>query len=156
MPFYRIHVVICPSSTDSETFIRLLLIWDYTVSPNLSTQELRILIVNGWLSVVEASHGTWEQIWCHLSRLMTKPTKWPVRPAKNQISLGIRPVWSESSLSAWRNLGPLVVHWAHSEVSDLSFCWGHTHFVGFVMSWIILFSLLCNKCFQNPIHNIWE
>ena len=27
------------------------------------------------------------------SRLMTKPTKWPVRPAKTQISLGIRPVW---------------------------------------------------------------
>ena len=27
----------------------------------------------------------------HLSRLMTKPTKWPVRPAKTQISLGILP-----------------------------------------------------------------
>ena len=26
------------------------------------------------------------------SRLMTKPTKWHVRPAKTQISLGIRPV----------------------------------------------------------------
>ena len=31
----------------------------------------------------------------YLSRLMTKPTKWHVRPAKTQISLGIRPVWSE-------------------------------------------------------------
>ena len=30
----------------------------------------------------------------HLSRLMTKPTKWYVRPAKTQISLGIFPVWS--------------------------------------------------------------
>ena len=29
---------------------------------------------------------------CHLSRRMTKPTKWHVRPAKTQISLGIRPV----------------------------------------------------------------
>ena len=28
-----------------------------------------------------------------MSRLMTKPTKWHVRPAKTQISLGIRPVW---------------------------------------------------------------
>ena len=27
-----------------------------------------------------------------LSRLMTKPTKWHVRPAKTQISLGIGPV----------------------------------------------------------------
>ena len=36
----------------------------------------------------------------HMSRLMTKPTKWHVRPAKTQISLGIRSVWSESSLCA--------------------------------------------------------
>ena len=28
----------------------------------------------------------------HMSRLMTKPTKWHVRPAKTQISLGIHPV----------------------------------------------------------------
>ena len=44
-----------------------------------------------------------------------------VCPAKTQISLGIRPVWSESSLSAWsawRKLGPLATYWAHSEFSD--------------------------------------
>ena len=41
-----------------------------------------------------------------------------VRPAKTQISLGIRPVWSESSLSAWRNHGSLATHWVHSEDSD--------------------------------------
>ena len=41
-----------------------------------------------------------------------------VRPAKTQIILGIRPVWSESSLSAWRKLGSLATHWAHSEDSD--------------------------------------
>ena len=35
-----------------------------------------------------------------LNRLMTKPANWHVRPAKTQISLGIRPVWSESSLRA--------------------------------------------------------
>ena len=40
---------------------------------------------------------------------MTKPTKWPVRPAKTLISLGICPVWSESSLCA------------HSVAKDLSF-----------------------------------
>ena len=54
----------------------------------------------------------------HMSRLMTKPTKWHVRPAKTQISLGIRPVWSESSPSAWRKLRSLATHWAHSEDSD--------------------------------------
>ena len=53
-----------------------------------------------------------------MSRLMTKPTKWYVRPAKTLISLGTHPVWSESSLSAWRNLGSLATHWAPSEDSD--------------------------------------
>ena len=38
-----------------------------------------------------------------------------VRPAKTQISLGIRSVWSESSLSAWRKLGSLATHEAHSK-----------------------------------------
>ena len=53
-----------------------------------------------------------------MSRLMTKPTKWHVRPAKTQISLGIGPVWSETLLSAWRKLGSLATRWAHSEDSD--------------------------------------
>ena len=30
----------------------------------------------------------------------------------------LSPVWSESSLSAWRKLGSLATHWAHSEDSD--------------------------------------
>ena len=47
-----------------------------------------------------------------------KTNKVNVCPAKTQISLGIRPVWSESSLSAWAKLGPLATHWAHSEDSD--------------------------------------
>ena len=78
----------------------------------------------------------------YLSRLVTKPTKWHVSPAKTQISLGIRPAWSESSLSAWRKTGSLATHWAHSEDSDQigrmpRLIWvfaGRTcHFVGFVM-----------------------
>ena len=77
----------------------------------------------------------------HMSRLMTKPTKWQMRPAKTQISLSIRPVWSESSLSAWRKLGSLATHWALSKDSDQtgwmpSLIWvfaGHSHFDGFLM-----------------------
>ena len=42
-------------------------------------------------------------------------TKWHVRPAKTQMSLGIRPVWSESSLSAWRKLSSLATQWAPNE-----------------------------------------
>ena len=44
-------------------------------------------------------------IW-KLSHGMTKQTKWSVCPAKTQISLGIRPAWPESALSAWSKLGP--------------------------------------------------
>ena len=39
-----------------------------------------------------------------------KTNKMSVHPAKTQITLGIRPVWSESSLSAWRKLGSLATH----------------------------------------------
>ena len=53
-----------------------------------------------------------------LSRLTTKPTKWPVRPAKTQISLGTRPVWPESSLCAQRIVkGPSYLR-ADSEDSE--------------------------------------
>ena len=54
----------------------------------------------------------------YMSRNRTKPTV-TVRPAKTQTSLGTHPVWSETSLSAWRNIGPLTTYWAHSEYSDL-------------------------------------
>ena len=53
-----------------------------------------------------------------MSRLMTKPTKWPLRPAKTQISLGTRQVWSESWLCAPRiDKDPMLLH-ADSEDSD--------------------------------------
>ena len=61
-----------------------------------------------------------------------------VRPAKTQISLGIHPVWSESSLPAWRNLGSLDTHWAADTRADLSllgaqsfrwFCHEAAHFM---------------------------
>ena len=47
-----------------------------------------------------------------------KTNKMSVRPAKTKISLGIRPVWSESLLSAWRMLGYLATQWAHNKDSD--------------------------------------
>ena len=61
---------------------------------------------------------------------------------RRQISLGICPVWSESSLSAWRKLGSLANHWAHSEDADQTgriprLIWVFTgrkgHFIAFVM-----------------------
>ena len=47
----------------------------------------------------------------NMSHLMTKLTKWHVHPAKTQISLGICPVWSESSLCAqWIAKDPSFLH----------------------------------------------
>ena len=74
-----------------------------------------------------------------MSRSTTKPTKWYVRPVKTQINLGIRPVWSESLLSAWRNHKFLASHWAHSDnwsdranaQADLSLRWAHRSFCWF-------------------------
>ena len=47
-----------------------------------------------------------------------KTNKMSVRLAKTLIGMGIRTVRSESPLSAWRKLGSLATHWAHSEDSD--------------------------------------
>ena len=83
----------------------------------------------------------------HLSCLIvTKQTKWHVRPAKTRISLGMRPVWSESTLCAqWVAKDRSFLH-ADSEDSDQTgwmprLIWvfsGRTcHFVGFVMGRLI-------------------
>ena len=67
-----------------------------------------------------------------------------MRPAKAQISLGVRPVRSESSLCAWWVKEPVLLH-ADSEDSDQTgwmprLIWvfsGRTdHFVGFVVRWL--------------------
>ena len=63
-------------------------------------------------------YSTCHSMFTDMSRNMSKPTKWHVRPAKTHVSLGICPVWSESLLSAWRKLGSLATHWVHSEDFD--------------------------------------
>ena len=75
----------------------------------------------------------------YLSRLTTKPTKWHVRPAKTQISLGICPVWSESSLSTWGKLKSLAIIRVHLSLwsdwvdaqADLSLHWVQRSFCWF-------------------------
>ena len=81
----------------------------------------------------------------------TNPTKWPVHRVNTQISLGIRPIWSQSSLSAWRNFGPysyplstqrrLWSDWMHAQ-SDLSLRWVH-----------ISFCLFCHASAQMVLMN---
>ena len=82
-----------------------------------------------------------------------KTNKMAVRPAKTQISLDIRPVWSESSLSAWRSIGSLSTHWAQaktlirlggcpdwseSSLGAHSFCW-FCHVVAHMYCWCASF-----------------
>ena len=77
----------------------------------------------------------------YMSRLMTKPTKWHVHPAKTQIRLGIPSldrVFAVRMKKAWVLSYPLSAQrrrwsdWADAQ-ADLSLRWAHSHFVGFVM-----------------------
>ena len=71
---------------------------------------------------------------------------------QRQISPGIRPVWSESLLSVWRNIGPLSTYWACNEdwsdwadaQADLSLRWAH----------IILLVLSCDCSFVLILSNM--
>ena len=129
---------------------------DYLGCRHTHGTGVRVADVAKWLEILTLNH------W-HMSRCMTKPTKWPVRPAKTQISLGIRPVWPESSLSAWRNLGSLATHLVHSEGSDQSgwtprLIWvfaGHTgDFLGFIVLW--LKSLTYEPCHEKTcLRGFW-
>ena len=88
---------------------------------------------------------------------MTKPTKWPVHPAKTQISLCMCIVWSEYSLCAQREdkdtrflqvdsedpYQYLSLRWAH-----MPFCW-FCHAVAHMMA--ILFNP-SNKNWNEPGH----
>ena len=88
-----------------------------------------------WWKGCWSTEGIWK--FNEMSRRMPKPTKWPVCPAKTQISLGICPVWSESSLSTWRKLGSLATHWRPwSDWAVWVFAKRIVHFVGFVMQWL--------------------
>ena len=60
-----------------------------------------------------------------LRHRMTNPTKWPVHPPKSQISLGIRPVWSASSLCEgpniyWRGQRRLWSDWEYDKTNKMT------------------------------------
>ena len=99
------------SSTQSA---KELILW---VKTTCKQRPIFLLSLNSLCWEAECTNVTWKCIFCS-SRLMPKPAKWHLHPAKTQISLGVCPVWSESALSAWRKLGSLATHWEHSEDSD--------------------------------------
>ena len=75
----------------------------------------------------------------NLSRSRTKPTIWPVRPAKTQVSLGISPVWSVFAVRSMGSSEPnisscgqriLWSDWVDAK-ADLSLRWAHRSFCWF-------------------------
>ena len=77
-----------------------------------------------------------------LNRLMTKPTKWSVRPAKTQISLGIHPVWSESSLCTQLVANDLLLLYMRSEDSNQT---GRMPTLIWVFAWRTSFCWFCRE-----------
>ena len=89
----------------------------------------------GLVTFIRPIHKTLRALSHHLSRDITKPTMW-LCAQWTQISLGIRPVWSESSLCAqWVAKDPSFLHAntlirlggcpgrSESSLGAHSFCW---------------------------------
>ena len=123
----------------------------------------------GWSESSLYAHFQRYVFWCYVSYIYNWASAWQnqqnVRPAKIQISLGIRPAWSLSSLSAWGKLGSLATYWVHSEDSDQTgrmprlicvFARRTCYFVGVAMRWLnykltlailnALFLSVCSRC----------
>ena len=77
----------------------------------LITTDMRLVLIAFLLLGVSEISGVSDITGIYEPR-HDKTNKMAVCPAKTQISLGTRPVWSESSLSAWRKLGSVTIHWA--------------------------------------------
>ena len=95
---------------------------------------------NVTFSLQHVSHNTGNKKCYKYEPPHDKTNKVHVRPAKTQISLGIRPVWSVFAVrmkTDWVLSYPLSAQrrlwsdWADAQ-ADLSLRWAHTHFVGFV------------------------
>ena len=81
------------------------------------TNEKEAPTYNYWNESVTNKIRLSKQI--HMSRDMTFPTTWYVRPAKPQISLRIRAVWSEPLLVVWLFFYCSATDWTPFQVSKL-------------------------------------
>ena len=101
------------------------LIWRIDLRKNFRQRAQSLAWLDGYTCIFEPRH--------------VKTNKMAVRPAKTQISLGIRPVWSVFAVrmkKAWALSYPLSAQrWLWSDwvdaQADLSLRWAHTHFVFF-------------------------
>ena len=79
-----------------------------------------------------------------MSHHLTKPTKWPVCPAKTLISLSIQPVWSEFTVCSMGAKDPNFLQ-ADSEDSDQT---GQIPRLIWVSTWRMLFCWFCHAAAQ--------
>ena len=123
----------------------------------LTNDPHSIMSVCTFLSEPAISYAACLTLPQNLSRLMTKPTERSVHPVKTQISLGIHPVWSESSQYArWVAEDPnCFFMWTPKTLIRLGRCPGWSdyllsthHFVGFVIWWHI-----CNELGHIKTYN---
>ena len=106
------------------------------IQPNLTSLLRHNIIIHSVLTSMSYEYRVYLQL---QSLCMTKPTTWLVRPAKTQIGLGIRPVWSVFAVrikKAWVLGYPLSAQrrfwsdWA-DEQADLGLLWERTSFCWF-------------------------
>ena len=97
--------------------VRLFLRWGGDVHNPLSCVGTQMVWKSDLTSLLKLSH---------ISHDMTKPTKWAFAQWRLKISMGIRPVWWESSLCA---------QWV---AKDPSFCTTKTHQTGWMprLNWV--------------------
>ena len=114
--------------------------------------------VRKWTMFCLWGFSQFEKLWPLIINCATSWQNWHVRLAKTQISLGIRQVWSESSLCAqWVAKDPSFLH-VDSEDSDQTgrmprliwvFAGCTCHFVGFVTGGSSITGGVCeDKCIK--------
>ena len=138
-------MVRCFVKTSTIVILNLLTDWFLANSEELDqSSDCAVLLGSTLFAIPCASFGhstdySMAKPHCsNLSRLMTKPTKWHVHPAKTQISLGIRPVWQSLRCPHEETLGPQLPNeypaktlirlggcpgWSESSLGAQSFCW---------------------------------
>ena len=112
---FKVDIISIENTTLSRTSL-----WRYMYAPKCYV-TCGITIFMTWRYPLNNSDVIWQILkWFknEYEPSHDKTNNLAVRPAKTQISLGIRPVWSESSLSAERKVGSIATHWTHSEGSD--------------------------------------
>ena len=121
---------------------------------------------------IQCNYNIWAATWQNQQNGCAPSEDSDQRPVRTQISVGIRPDWSVFAFrkkKAWVLSYPLSALWRLwpdwvDAQADPSLRWAHTHFVGFVMLWLIytlgIYSLLRTLKWENvgnfTLHRAWS